>query len=94
MTKNSSVAEVTFKRKNENRSLQETKQISNDDGKNFQKACLNNFSNLVMDMVNLFINYKICCFKIYPPIKLKQLSMIFILNPINNSFDHAEIEFI
>ena len=38
MTKNSSVAEVTFKRKNENRSLQETKQISNDDGKNFQKA--------------------------------------------------------
>ena len=29
MTKNSFVAEVTFKCKNENRSLQETKQITN-----------------------------------------------------------------
>ena len=44
-----------------------------------------------MDMVNLFINYKICYFKIYTPIKLKQLSLIFILNPINNSSDHAKI---
>ena len=44
-----------------------------------------------MDMVNFFINYKICYFKIYPPIKLKQLSLIFILNPINNSSDHAKI---
>ena len=29
--------------------------------------------------------------KIYPLIKLKQLSLIFILNHINNSFDHAKI---
>ena len=28
---------------------------------------------------------------IYPPIKLKQLSLIFILNHIINSFDHAKI---
>ena len=34
---------------------------------------------------------KICYSKIYPPIKLKQLSLIFILNHINNSFDHAKI---
>ena len=34
---------------------------------------------------------KICYLKIYPPIKLKQLSLIFILSHINNSFDHAKI---
>ena len=34
---------------------------------------------------------KICYLKIYPPMKLKQLSLIFILNHINNSFDHAKI---
>ena len=34
---------------------------------------------------------KICYLKIYPLVKLKQLSLIFILNHINNSFDHAEI---
>ena len=33
----------------------------------------------------------ICYLKIYPPIKLKQLSLIFILNHINNSFNHAKI---
>ena len=34
---------------------------------------------------------KICYLKIYPPIKLKKLSLIFILNHINHSFDHAKI---
>ena len=34
---------------------------------------------------------KICYLKIYHPIKLKQLSLIFILNQINNSFGHAKI---
>ena len=35
---------------------------------------------------------KICYLKNYPPIKLKQLSLIFILNQVNNnSFDHAKI---
>ena len=35
---------------------------------------------------------KISYLKNYPPIKLKQLSLIFILNQINNnSFDHAKI---
>ena len=29
--------------------------------------------------------------KIYPPVKLKQISLIFILNHINSSFDHAKI---
>ena len=33
---------------------------------------------------------KKCYLKIYPPIKLKQLSLICILNPINNSFYHAK----
>ena len=36
-------------------------------------------------------NYKICYLKIYPSIKLKQLSVIFILNHINNLIDHAKI---
>ena len=34
---------------------------------------------------------KICYNKISPPIKLKQLSVIFILNYINNLTNHAEI---
>ena len=35
---------------------------------------------------------KISYLKNYPPIKLKQLLLIFILNQINNnSFDHAKI---
>ena len=34
---------------------------------------------------------KVCYLKIYPPIKLKQLSLIFILNHINNSFYHVKI---
>ena len=29
--------------------------------------------------------------KLHPPIKLKQFSLIFFLNHINNSFDHAKM---
>ena len=34
---------------------------------------------------------KVCYLKICPPIKLKQLSLIFILNHISNSFYHVKI---
>ena len=34
---------------------------------------------------------KVFHLKIYPPTKLKQLSLIYILNHINDSFDHAKI---
>ena len=34
---------------------------------------------------------KICYLKIYPPIKLKQLTLIFVLSHINNSFNQAKI---
>ena len=34
---------------------------------------------------------KICYNKISPPIKLKQLSVMFVFNYINNLMDHAEI---
>ena len=36
-------------------------------------------------------NYKTRYLKIYPPTKLQQLSVIVILNHINNLIDHAKI---
>ena len=36
-------------------------------------------------------NQIICHLKIYPPIRRKQLSVIFILNPINNLTDQTKI---
>ena len=47
-------------------------------------SAVESWNNIQKQLKNIYL-------KNYPPIRLKQLSLIFILNHINNSIDHTKI---